>query len=80
MKTHNLFISHSWNYSDSYGRLIDLLNNRPYFAFKDYSVPKDDPIHTQGTEVELYAAILRQMIPCSLSSYWQAFMQPIVNG
>ena len=43
MKTYNLFISHSWSYPDAYERFINLLKARPYFAFKDYSVPPDDP-------------------------------------
>ena len=45
MKTHNLFISHSWTYSDSYDKLIGLMDARPYFTYRNYSVPKDDPIH-----------------------------------
>ncbi|MCS1408099.1 MAG: hypothetical protein M2R45_01269 [Verrucomicrobia subdivision 3 bacterium] len=66
MKTYNLFISHSWSYFDEYDRLIDLLEKRSYFKFKDYSVPKDDPIHTNGTDKDLYAAIFQQMQPCSV--------------
>ena len=42
---YRLFISHSWTYSDAYDRLIDLLNAAPNFAYMNYSVPKDDPIH-----------------------------------
>jgi hypothetical protein len=64
MKTYNLFISHSWGYSDAYSRLISLLRNRNYFAFKDYSVPQDDPIHNAGTDAQLRAAIRNQMSPC----------------
>lgn len=64
MKTYNLFISHSWGYSGAYSRLISLLRNRSYFAFKDYSVPQDDPIHNAGTDAQLRAAIRNQMSPC----------------
>ncbi len=67
MRTYNLFISHSWAYSDIYEKLEILLRERPYFAFKNYSVPKDDPLHTSGTDKELYEAILRQMQPCSVA-------------
>jgi hypothetical protein len=56
-KTYNLFISHSWSYSDAYQKLVNLLDERAYFLYKNYSVPKDDPIHTRGTDKELYAAI-----------------------
>ena len=64
MRTHNLFISHSWNYSDSYTRLVALLRERPYFEFKNYSVPRNDPIHNAGTDVQLLDAIRRKMAPC----------------
>lgn len=63
-KTYNLFISHSWSYSDTYKKLIALLKNRPYFDFRDYSVPKDDPIHNAPNSQALYDAIKRQMTPC----------------
>lgn len=41
---YNLFISHSWTYSDAYDRLVDLLDNASYFSYRNYSVPKDNPI------------------------------------
>lgn len=44
MKTYNLFISHSWSYSDDYERLKNLLEKRGYFNLKNYSVPRDRPI------------------------------------
>lgn len=65
-KTHNLFISHSWAYSDNYNKLTLKLKERPYFFYKDYSVPKNDPIHTKGTDKELYAAIKRKIGPCGV--------------
>lgn len=37
-KTYNLFISHSWAYSDAYDRLIELLDSDRYFSYKNYSV------------------------------------------
>ncbi len=64
MKTYNLFISHSWNYSDAREGLLNLLDNRNYFSYIDYSVPKDDPVHTSGTDKELEAAIWNHMRPC----------------
>jgi MTH538 TIR-like domain (DUF1863) len=62
--TYNLFISHSWAYGDAYEKLIALLDNRGYFSYKNYSVPKDDPIHSAGTDAQLRAAIRRQIAPC----------------
>ena len=63
MKTYNLFISHSWGYSHTYENLVNLLDDRSYFSYRNYSVPKDDPVHTRGRDYELYEAIRRQMSP-----------------
>jgi hypothetical protein len=64
MRTYNVFISHSWSYSDAYEKLKKLLERRPYFDFRDYSVPKNDPIHNAPNSQKLYEAIKRQMAPC----------------
>ncbi len=66
LRTYNLFISHSWGYRHHYDRLQKLLRKRCHFKFKNYSVPKNDPIHTSGTAKELRQAIRRQMAPCSV--------------
>lgn len=65
-KTFNIFISHSWSYADAYRRLINLLENRPYFHFVDYSVPRNDPIHNPSNDRELYEAIWNRMRPCHI--------------
>jgi len=62
---YNLFISHSWNYSDAYEKLILLLNGDPYFTYRNYSVPKDDPIHNAPYQWQLKDAIKAQMAPAS---------------
>lgn len=62
---YNLFISHSWAYGETYDNLVKLLNAKPYFYYKNYSVPKDDPIHNAGSDWELKEAIKRQMQPAS---------------
>jgi len=66
MPIYNLFISHSWAYSDNYDKLIHLLNTKPNFHYKDYSVPKEDQIHTSGKDRELYEAIKRKIKPTSV--------------
>lgn len=63
--TYNLFISHSWTYSDQYDRLIHLLDAKPYFDYKNYSVPKSDPIHNAPYQSQLKEAIRRKMQPAS---------------
>ena len=65
--THNLFISHSWAYSDAYEKLIGLLDSKGGdFPYKNYSVPKNDPIHNAPSQAELRAAIERQIKPASV--------------
>lgn len=63
--TYNLFISHSWTYGDAYDRLVDMLNAKSYFSYKNYSVPKYDPIHNVSNDYQLKEAIRRQMQPAS---------------
>ena len=58
---YSLFISHSWSYSGNYDRLISLLRQDHYFTFRDYSVPRNDPIHNATNARALYDAIRRQM-------------------
>lgn len=65
-KTYNLFISHSWAYSDAYEKLIALLDSDKTFSYKNYSVPKNDPIHNAGTEKALKEAIKTQMQSASV--------------
>lgn len=62
---YNLFISHSWAYSNAYKSLINLLNNEDNFNYRNYSVPKDDPIHNAPNEYILKEAIRKQIQPAS---------------
>lgn len=64
--SYNLFISHSWAYHDAYDRLVDLLNARGHFPFRNYSVPKGDPIHNTPNDKALYDAIYNQIRPASV--------------
>lgn len=65
---YNLFISHSWNYSNAYEGLTKLLDNASYFCYKNYSVPKDDPltIRSRFYESELKNKIKNQMRLCNV--------------
>lgn len=60
---YNLFISHSWTYSDAYDGLVKLLKKAEDdgFYYKDYSVPKNDPIHNANNDRQLKEAIRNQM-------------------
>lgn len=69
MATHHIFISHSWNYSNQYYNLVGLLENYAathQFDFVNYSVPKDDPVHTNGTDRELRQKIKNHMRPAQV--------------
>ena len=57
MSTYHVFISHSWNYSDFYARLVEMLKAKPTFSFKNYSVPSVNPITGARTDRELKDAI-----------------------
>jgi len=59
-KTYRLFISHSWSYDKNYKRVVELLEEQG-LNFYDHSVPKDDPIHTNGTDKQLHDAIEAKM-------------------
>ncbi|ACN14570.1 conserved hypothetical protein [Desulforapulum autotrophicum HRM2] len=65
-KTYNLFISHSWAYSDAYDKFVSLLDNRPYFHYKNHSVPQNNPIHSCGTDAQLYQAIKNKIQGCHI--------------
>lgn len=49
---YHLFISHSWSYSDQYDRLVKILNDNGFY-FYNHSVPRYDPVHTNGTQKQL---------------------------
>lgn len=65
-KTYNLFISHSWTYSDAYEKLCNLLDKAPRFSYKNYSVPRDDPVHDADNVQDLYEAIKAQIASCHI--------------
>src|SRR3990172_3381546 len=66
LKSRSLFISHSWSYGDAFDRLVDLLNAAPNFQYKNYSVPKNDPVHNAPNTDALYRAIQKQMVFCDV--------------
>ena len=61
---YNIFISHAWKYNSEYYNLEEMLNNAPYFTWKNYSVPQHDALDTK-TDRELEEALKRQISPCS---------------
>jgi hypothetical protein len=59
-KRYRLFISHSWTYGDAYDKIITMLDEQG-LDYYDHSVPKTDPIHTNGTQKQLREAIDAQI-------------------
>lgn len=55
-KIYRLFISHSWNYGDAYEKIISFFEDQK-LDYYDHSVPKGDPIHTNGSDKQLREAI-----------------------
>ena len=56
-----MFISHSWDYSDEYERLVELLDQANYFEYRNYSVPEEDAIDAV-TENQLEEALQEKQI------------------
>ena len=56
-KLYRIFISHSWKYEDAYKSIITFLDKQKSFTYYDHSVPKNDPIHTNGSDKQLKKAI-----------------------
>lgn len=61
---YRIFISHSWAYSEQYDKIEEFLN-REGISYYNHSVPKNDPVHTNGTDKQLYEAIDAKVRGCS---------------
>lgn len=64
---YHLFISHSWKYPNAYDGLVSLLDKDYWFSYKDYSVPRDEPLPIYNKmyyESELRNKIINQMRTC----------------
>jgi len=51
-KEYRIFVSHSWDYSEEYENLINLLDEANHFSYRNYSVPEEDEIDAD-TDKEL---------------------------
>jgi hypothetical protein len=69
MSTHQIhvFVSHSWSYSDHYETLSGWIfgqnwnSGQASLDFRNFSVPKDDPIHNAANTAALREAIFNQI-------------------
>ena len=95
MSTHQIhvFISHSWSYSKHYDTLADWIFNENWTSgqasldFRDFSVPKDDPIHDADTDKALreaiYAKIARShviVIPTGMYANYSKWIKKEIEG
>ena len=95
MSTHQIhvFISHSWAYSDHYDTLSSWIFEKSWSVgqasldLRDFSVPKDDPIHDAPTERELREAIYNQIkrshvivIPTGMYASYSEWIQKEIDG
>ncbi|GJL96609.1 MAG: hypothetical protein DHS20C06_04260 [Hyphobacterium sp.] len=88
-----VFISHSWKYSNHYDKLAEWIFEEPWnvggapLKFIDHSVPKANPIHTNGTEAELRTKIYQLIaasdvvvIPTGMYSSYSGWIAKEING
>lgn len=61
---YRIFISHSWAYSSQYDKVESFLSQEGV-NYYNHSVPKNDPIHTNGTDKQLREAIEAKIKGCS---------------
>jgi hypothetical protein len=89
----HVFISHSWKYSSVYDTLAKWIFEEKWFInnvpinFRNYSVPKDDPIHNAPTDKALKIAIHNQIarshvvvIPTGLYTTYSKWIQKEIDG
>lgn len=95
MSTHQIhvFISHSWTYSDHYVTLSSWIFEEKWSVgqasldLRDFSVPKNDPIHNASTKNKLKDAIYNQIrrshvivIPMGMYASYSEWIQKEIDG
>ena len=77
-----LFISHSWDHSDDYVSLVNLLKRIDHFVFYNYSVPEHDPLSADGDK-ELMQELSDQLRGCHvlivIASMYPSYSEWIQN-
>lgn len=89
----HVFISHAWKHSGHYETLADWIFNENWSVgqasldFRNYSVPKDDPIHDADNDRQLKEAILKQIamshvivIPTGMYANYSKWIQKEIDG
>ncbi len=89
----HIFVSHSWAYSKHYDRLASWIfgsshrRGQAVISCRDYSVPRDDPIHNAPSERKLKEAIYRKIarshvvvIPTGMYVSYSRWIQKEIDG
>jgi hypothetical protein len=89
----HVFISHAWKHSQHYDTLADWIFNERWSVgqasldFRNYSVPKDDPIHDAANDKQLKNAIFKQIsmshiivIPTGMYANYSKWIQKELEG
>ncbi len=95
MSTHQIhvFISHSWNYSGVYETLASWIFEENWSVgqasldFRNFSVPKNNPVHNAPTKKALTEAIFNQIrrshvivIPTGMYASHSSWIQKEIDG
>jgi hypothetical protein len=53
LRSYRIFISHAWEYSADYFRVVRFLDEAPNFRWENLSVPEHDPLSMRNLDFEL---------------------------
>lgn len=89
----NVFISHSWSYSDHYDRLAEWIFDETWtvngqrIQFTNTSVPRDNPIHFAPNDAALQQAIYQRIadshvvvIPTGMYANYSKWIRKEIDG
>ena len=89
----HVFISHAWSHSGHYDTLAGWIFNENWSVgqasldFRNYSVPKDNPIHDANNDKQLKEAILKQIamshvivIPTGMYTNYSKWIKKEIEG
>jgi hypothetical protein len=89
----HVFISHSWTYEEHYNALAGWIFDEKWTSgqasldFRNFSVPKNDPIHNARNDKQLREAIFNQIarshvivIPTGVYASYSRWIQEEIDG
>ncbi|ABV38355.1 nuclease [Shewanella sediminis HAW-EB3] len=89
----HVFISHAWSHSGHYDTLSEWIFNENWSVgqasldFRDFSVPKDNPIHDADDDDQLQAALFNQIarshiivIPMGMYANYSKWIKKEIDG